>query len=196
MKGLLYKDFCVAWKQLKSVLFMIVIFCLIPSGDFGLGRFFVLYSTLMIPLSLMSYDERSRWDSLAVMLPYSSRQIVLGKYICSWAAMVFAIGMYWLGQTMAAARGTSDGITSLLLIAACAFLLQTFYFPILFKMGTEKGRYVMLVVIMVVAVLAALLYEAASAFGVLLAPILLVVSAVLCLVSVPVSVKQYEKRAW
>ena len=30
MKALLYKDFCVLWKQMKYMLFLVALFCLIP----------------------------------------------------------------------------------------------------------------------------------------------------------------------
>ena len=31
MKALLYKDFLVLWKQMKFVIFMVAIFCLLPN---------------------------------------------------------------------------------------------------------------------------------------------------------------------
>ena len=69
MKALLYKDACVLWKQMKFMLVIIAVFCLLPNS-FGLNTFFVVYAGLMLPVSLMAYDERAHWDSFAAMLPY------------------------------------------------------------------------------------------------------------------------------
>ena len=59
MKALLYKDACVLWKQMKFMLLLVAIFCLLPNG-FGLNAFFVAYAGLMLPMSLLAYDERAR----------------------------------------------------------------------------------------------------------------------------------------
>lgn len=58
MHALLYKDFRVMWKQMKAFLLLIAIFCLIPNQALNLSAFFVVYAGLMLPMSLMSYDER------------------------------------------------------------------------------------------------------------------------------------------
>ena len=77
MHAILYKDFRVMWKQMKAFLLLIAIFCLIPNQALNLSAFFVVYAGL----SLMSYDERAKWDTFAAMLPYASREIVLSRYL-------------------------------------------------------------------------------------------------------------------
>ena len=57
MKALLYKDLCVLWKQMKFVIFMVAIFCLMPDTGFSLNTFFVAYAGLIIPVTLFAYDE-------------------------------------------------------------------------------------------------------------------------------------------
>ena len=39
MKALLYKDFCVLWKQMKYILFLVALFCLIPNQALNLSLF-------------------------------------------------------------------------------------------------------------------------------------------------------------
>ena len=69
MKALLCKDFRVMWKQMKAFLLLIAIFCLIPNQALNLSSFFVVYAGLMLPMSLMSYDERAKRDTFAALLP-------------------------------------------------------------------------------------------------------------------------------
>ena len=81
MKALLYKDFLVLWKQMKFVIFMVAIFCLLPNLGFGLNNMWVVYAGLVIPTSLLAYDERAKWDELAAMMPYTVKSIVGSKYV-------------------------------------------------------------------------------------------------------------------
>ena len=76
MKALLLKDTYVIWKQMKIFLIIILVFSAIPSG-FN-SAFAVIYAAMM-PYTAMAYDERSKWDQMAAMMPYSARDVVLGK---------------------------------------------------------------------------------------------------------------------
>lgn len=96
MKALLYKDACVLWKQMKFMLVIIAVFCLLPNS-FGLNAFFVVYAGLMLPVSLMAYDERAHWDSFAAMLPYPPRALVLSRYAAGWLLTLLAGVLYLVG---------------------------------------------------------------------------------------------------
>ena len=88
MKGLLYKDAVTLMKQLKLFLMMILIFAVIPG--YNLITFALVYCA-MLPFSAMAYDERSKWNRLAAMLPYSDAQLVLCKYILGWLSVIGAM---------------------------------------------------------------------------------------------------------
>lgn len=111
MKALLYKDACVLWKQMKFMLVIIAVFCLLPNS-FGLNAFFVVYPGLMLPVSLMAYDERAHWDSFAAMLPYPPRALVLSRYAAGWLLTLLAGVLYLVGaliQDQGAPLGTALG---------------------------------------------------------------------------------------
>ena len=118
MHALLYKDFRVMWKQMKAFLLLIAIFCLIPNQALNLSAFFVVYAGLMLPMSLMSYDERAKWDTFAAMLPYASREIVLSRYLGGWLCVALAGVLYAIGGRGAALpAGRASGFPGL---AVCA----------------------------------------------------------------------------
>ena len=161
MHALLYKDFRVMWKQMKAFLLLIAIFCLIPNQALNLSAFFVVYAGLMLPMSLMSYDERAKWQPF----PPAERLVSLG----------------WLFALTLAA--------------------QAILFPYLFRHGVEKARlYMMIFFVVLLALVAALAGLAGAALpqGSILfllgAPAALVLALLLCLASVPLSVRQYVKR--
>ena len=95
MKALLYKDACVIWGQLKILVLLVALFCLMP--QLRLNGFFLIYAGIMFPTTLMSFDERSKWDTLAGMLPYADRERVLSRYVSGWAALACGAVLYHSG---------------------------------------------------------------------------------------------------
>ena len=192
MHALLYKDFRVMWKQMKAFLLLIAIFCLIPNQALNLSAFFVVYAGLMLPMSLMSYDERAKWDTFAAMLPYASR-------LC----MALAGVLYAIGGALAAGQPfpPAERLVSLGWLFALTLAAQAILFPYLFRHGVEKARlYMMIFFVVLLALVAALAGLAGAALpqGSILfllgAPAALVLALLLCLASVPLSVRQYVKR--
>lgn len=201
MKGLLYKDFRILWKQMKFILLMVAVFCIVPNTGFSLNTFFVAYAGLLIPVSLLAYDERAKWDSLAAMLPYSIRDLVLSRYFFAWTATGFAALCYLLGQFLSAPGHvpTKDSLLSLVLLLALVLLTQAVYFPVLFRLGSEKGRLsmtVILIAIMTIITIVMYILKDIPFLPQLLAPLGLAAAVLLCLGSVKVSMGQYEKRKW
>lgn len=202
MKALLYKDACVLWKQMKFMLVIIAVFCLLPNS-FGLNAFFVVYPGLMLPVSLMAYDERAHWDSFAAMLPYPPRALVLSRYAAGWLLTLLAGVLYLVGaliQDQGAPLGTALGTLGLVL--AVVLLCQAILFPFFFRVGTEQGRLYMILLSVLLLLggigLTSLLNVAVPAVSTLLmlAPVGLGVALAACLASVPVAVGQYAKRTW
>lgn len=202
MKALLYKDACVLWKQMKLMLVIIAVFCLLPNS-FGLNAFFVVYPGLMLPVSLMAYDERAHWDSFAAMLPYPPRALVLSRYAAGWLLTLLAGVLYLVGaliQDQGAPLGTALGTLGWVL--AVVLLCQAILFPFFFRVGTEQGRLYMILLSVLLLLggvgLTSLLNVAVPAVSTLLmlAPVGLGVALAACLASVPVAVGQYAKRTW
>lgn len=202
MKALLYKDACVLWKQMKFMLVIIAVFCLLPNS-FGLNAFFVVYAGLMLPVSLMAYDERAHWDSFAAMLPYPPRALVLSRYAAGWLLTLLAGVLYLVGaliQDQGAPLGTALGTLGWVL--AVVLLCQAILFPFFFRVGTEQGRLYMILLFVLLLLggvgLTSLLNVAVPAVSTLLmlAPVGLGVALAACLASVPVAVGQYAKRTW
>ena len=84
MSALVRKDCCVLWKQMRIFL-VVILFIAVFNGAFG-NVFIVVWASMM-PFTAMAYDERSKWDQLAAMMPYSVRDIVLSKYVLGWLCM-------------------------------------------------------------------------------------------------------------
>lgn len=202
MKALLYKDLCVLWSQMKFVLVLVVLFCTMPGISVNLNAFFIAYAGLLVPISLFAYDERAKWDALAVMLPFSTRDLVLSRYLFSWLATAFAVVCYLAGKALFSPGTllTGEALRVPALMVGLLLVVQAVYFPILFRLGAEKGRLAMVVVIAAVSCLGAVgvdfLTTVSAAPAAALLPVFLAAAALLSLASVKAAERQYARRAW
>ena len=83
MKGILFKDFLSAKRILTIYLLMIICF----SFGGAKGVFFALCYSIMVPVNLLGFDERSRFDRYASVLPLTGLQCVADKYIVTYLSM-------------------------------------------------------------------------------------------------------------
>lgn len=157
MKGLLLKDFYMMTKYYKSILLIMVIFIAVSlSGSNNL--FFIFYPCLLsgvIPITLLSYDERSKWNEYCGTLPYKKSQLVSAKYLIG---LFVQISVLILSGIVQAIRMNIDGVfilnnylvlMAMLLIVSC--VSASVFLPFMFKLGVEKGRIVYYVMIILVS---------------------------------------------
>lgn len=205
MKGLLLKDFYNMKKCCWTFLIIILVFTIVSVfGDNN--SFFIAYPVIiagMIPVTLISYDERSRWDVYCDTLPYSRAQVVASKYIFTIllvAASVVFVGLAQIAKMFRADLFVWDGYFSLL---GCLMVLGAIspgiILPFIFKFGAEKGRYAYFVMIFVACIGSGILgdvlkYISESEIMTWLPAICILGSILLFTISWKVSVVFYQKR--
>lgn len=195
MKALVIKDCYVLLKQLKIFLVIIVVSSLLPGMSSGI--FAVIYAG-MLPYSALAYDDRSKWDQLAAMMPYSNRDIVAGKYVLGYlfiaasAALTFAVQFLLQPFTH-----TPASVVDTLLLLCVAALLIAITMPFIFRFGVEKGRMLFIIVIVGVSSLAGISVASYADSGVapaLLSLVLPIAAVVVNAISIPLSVRMYARR--
>ncbi len=153
MKGLILKDFYMIMKYCRSFIFIIVVFLAVSC--FGKDNtFFVIYPTLiagLIPITLISYDEREKWSIYSTALPYTRAQIVSSKYLIG---LFFQLSVLLLSAVAHAYRMVvagsfvwNDYLPFLLPIFAIGIIGPSLVLPFIFRFGAEKGRIAYYVVI-------------------------------------------------
>ncbi|MEG1678369.1 MAG: ABC-2 transporter permease, partial [Clostridia bacterium] len=151
MKGLLLKDFFVITKQLKLFLIVIPVMSLFGGGSMA-GLAILMGSVL--PMTAIAYDERSKWNEMAVMMPYSKQSLVLSKYLLGYLCMLGAAVLVLLGHSIAAMVGLQrmqGNITLLMMYLSMGMIFIAINTPILFRFGSEKGRFVFIIAMGLVA---------------------------------------------
>ena len=141
MKALLLKDWYVLRKQLWVWFVLLFIWSIVPTLYLNLMA--VVYGA-MIPYSVMAYDQRSRWDSFARMLPYSDRTVVLSRYTVGWISIaVGGVVMLMLQSVLSLFFPRFDCPLWLPLTALCVGLvLLDINIPLMLRFGTEKARWI------------------------------------------------------
>ena len=147
MKGILFKDFLSAKRILTIYLLMIICF----SFGGAKGVFFALCYSIMVPVNLLGFDERSRFDRYASVLPLTGLQCVADKYIVTYLCMAM---MMALSSLIAFIRtGVAPAMGDMLLSAALVLATHALCMPLLIRMGVTKGQWVYLLSDLIVLVM-------------------------------------------
>lgn len=146
MKGLLLKDFYMLKKYCKTYLLLIGVFLIASFYDSD-NWFCYLYPCIFsgtISITLLGYDERSKWNEYCSVLPYTKTQIVSAKYLMGIFIQVIVVLLFGLSITLKMCISGLFNIKALLFVTSvmiCAFLCSAaFCLPFMFKFGVEKGR--------------------------------------------------------
>ena len=142
MKGILYKDLMTGRKTLGLYLLVFLLFA-VGAGESSL-MISMLYS-IMLPINVIAYEERSRVERMLVMMPVRALESVLAKYLISYGLMALAV---LLNIGFGVLRQEGVLIPEMLLFGiALGLLIQAVTLPLIFWLGVEKGRAVYLIAI-------------------------------------------------
>ena len=142
MKGLIIKDASVLIKKSKFLFLLIFLFAVMPVTSFlGLS---VIYPA-MLPITALAYDEQSKWDSLAAMMPYSVFELTFSKYIlCYIITFSIAAVSFIIHNAVALFVTYAEPVTMLEMTVylSVSLLIPALNMPLVLRFGVEKGRFV------------------------------------------------------
>lgn len=163
MKGLLLKDWYMVKKYCRSYLVIAAVFVAV-SFAIDNNMFIVFYPCLlcgMIPVNLLSYDERSHWLQYSCTLPYTKKLLVSAKYLIGLFSQVAMLTVTGIAQGIKMSINGdfdfSDFALFMLVMLTLATLSSSIPLPFVFKLGVEKGRvayYIMVGIVCAASVLA------------------------------------------
>ena len=202
MKGLFLKDFYVAKKNLRTFLIMILAFSLGSLAARDSGNFFLCYGLVLMPgitMSLISYDERYHWDSYAGAMPLSREQMVTEKYLLHLGMVLVWLPVLLLLQHFQQVPAFGGSPLTLLVAGLnLGLLLPGLLLPIIFALGTEKGRAGYYVVLFGGMILATVSEELTGLTGyvpeAVSGSLLVLLPAAVYILSWQIAIRLYEKR--
>ena len=164
MKGIVIKDLLTLKSSMKTVVLIVILFGFMgaKSGSAYMSTFASVYAAIL-PMTCMAFDERSRFNRYAVVMPVNLRDIVLSKYV---VGLILAVAATAVATAMTALSGGSIGETVAASIAI-PMVYHSLLLPLMFKFGVEKSRIIILAGVVVPAVGISFLEESGRLNGVI-----------------------------
>lgn len=164
MKGIVIKDLLTLKSSMKTVILIVILFGVMgaKSGSAYMSTFASVYAAIL-PMTCMAFDERSRFNRYAVIMPVNLRDIVLSKYV---VGLILAVVATAVATAMTALSGGSIGETVAASIAI-PMVYHSMLLPLMFKFGVEKSRIIILAGVVVPAVGISFLEESGRLSGVI-----------------------------
>lgn len=200
MKGLLQKDFYMMVKYCRSFLLLVLVF-LAVSFFSNNNLFLILYPTLIVgllPVTLIAYDEREKWDIYCATLPVTRAQVVSSKYLIGLCfELVIFVGTVaaQLIRLFHNHAFTLDGTLTLFsIVFSVGILGPSLLLPFIFKFGAEKGRVAYYLVMILLCACGTILATANTLQFAVSPAIMSFLSLLLYVASWRLSIHFYQKR--
>ena len=163
MTGLIWKDFLVMRKALKSYVLLIGVYILLAYLDFFDYSFIITFIQVVLavlPISAFAYDEQSKWDRYAMSLPLGRRGVVGARYLfvlvlalCTFSLALFGIAIIYLLQQ----EDLVEMLLTLMVSASIGLLVPAIILPLSYKLGAERARPYLYTVIFIPVIVVVLL---------------------------------------
>lgn len=156
MKSMILKDLYNIRHNTKSMIIILVILAaaLIPTAGAEGYIFACAVMCAMMIITTFAFDNTSKWERYAMIMPVSKKDLVIGKFIvliifCSAGSLFGAVVASICGGCFNIISFNSSGIGEILLLTLIAWeisvILGGLSIPFVFKFGAEKGRTILLV---------------------------------------------------
>lgn len=154
MKGLIIKDILNLKKSIVVTLIAIFIYGVFSYSTGDMSMIIGMTALIMTSMSISSiaYDDMAKWDSYALAMPITRRNIVLSKYalslILSTIAIILSASLAILITYLRGDLINMENIQEIILTAYIVFLISMVFIsinlPMIFKFGVENARILML----------------------------------------------------
>ena len=203
MIGLIRKDLYMIWRYGRMLMLMCAVFLVFSAVQDGDNFFFAVYPVVfagVLPVTLISYEERDGWNRYCDTMPISRRTVVNERYVM---CVLFFLALYLLTLAVHAAvklpKGEGADVLALAaMLPAFGLAAPAFMLPITLRFGVEKGRIAYYVLIGVTVALGLILFDSItdmnSTVGETALWIMLAATLVVFAVSWLLSIRLYETR--
>ena len=150
MKGLLLKDAYQIWHYAKGVIVAAVV--MMGAGVVTImngANFFIVYAGFlmgMMPMTLLAYDQASKFSEYSAALPVTKEQLVGSKYLIGLGAMalseLLSMAALAAAQLLWGTVSVQITVATLIQVAMLTLLDNIILLPLFYRFGYEKAKYV------------------------------------------------------
>lgn len=155
MKSLIIKDFLVLKRYARIYLLIFAFYIVLGTfvDDASLLSAWIIFILAMMVLTSLSYDEQSKWNTLALSMPIKRDDIVKSKYVLSLSLLTVgfltSIISVIIINIVKQIPFTFNSIIMQCIMLLIGLLFTSLILPISFKYGTEKSRIVIVILFLV-----------------------------------------------
>ena len=169
MIALMLKDWYVLVRQSKFTMAIVLVFTCI--GFVSSSVYYAAIGTIvcvMLPLTTMAYDQMNHWDQFVIGLPIERKDVVKSKYFLALLALSVSILMLAVFGVVFLLVNRVSFETILFMIWIQLFAGMFFIsvnYPVVIKMGFERGRIWYLIITIPIVSLAGVLNSVINTNG-------------------------------
>ncbi|TCT16252.1 ABC-2 family transporter [Natranaerovirga pectinivora] len=151
MIGLLLKDLITLKDQGKMIIVLLVFYSFIAVGSGNNLMFGMMIAILcaMLPITVMGFDEKAKWDKYALSMPISRFEVVMSKYLLGICFFILGFVVNVIFNLFTTSQGLMDIVEMSLGVVGIGVIYLCFVLPLLFKFGVEKGRFFLMLVMFI-----------------------------------------------
>lgn len=159
MSGILIKDFYNLKGQLKIAGVILLVYGIITlqSDNYSMLSIMTGVFGMMLPVTACAYDEKAKWDRMALSMPLSRRDLAVGKYLLGIGLATAGLLINLIVLFIIGVGQVPGGMGFPLGVFVSNLIFLTLLLPIIFHFGVEKGRMYMLALFLIPTVLILLL---------------------------------------
>lgn len=144
MLGLIKKDLLMIKGNIKTIIIMMIVFLTISINEGNNLIFIPAFISIMVMMTTFSYDEYNKTDAYITSLPNGKTNAVKAKYIATLLVVtVTLILSFTLSYLVGLNQGNLDLNEIVMTTLGCGaglIILQSILYPLIYKLGIEKGR--------------------------------------------------------
>lgn len=149
MKGLLLKDLMNLKQQIKIYLLIIAIWftLAVVNNDSNFFGGVMMMLSVLVPISAMAYDEKTKWDRYALTMPVSKKDLVSSKYVLMLSCAVTGAVISEIASVVIT-KDVGNSLVISMVFMSLGIIFASIVLPLIFKFGIEKGRLIMFIVVL------------------------------------------------
>ncbi|NLY45809.1 MAG: ABC-2 transporter permease [Tissierella sp.] len=154
MRGLVIKDILNLRKSIFTTLIIIFIYGIFSYSTGDMSMIIGMTALIITSMSVTSitYDYMAKWDSYALAMPITRKEIVLSKYIlsmilCIIASIVsgsFSVFITYIRGDLVGIKNIQEIFLTVYIVFLIAMFFISINMPLIFKFGVENARILML----------------------------------------------------
>ena len=153
MKGLLLKDIYTLKATLRIYAIMMVIYRVIGVVADNMSFLYIVFvlASTVVPMSAVAYDERCTWGRYSSILPVNRTQLAISKYILGLVCLVFCVLSAFAAFLFSDSMVFAEFFATTVSTTCVAIIYMSLAMPVVYKLGAEKSRVAIFIILLVPA---------------------------------------------